>query len=225
MILARLFSDLGSAAWLMGGAAGAAARGRAGPGFAPALLAFVWIPLPLIFVTAVMIGLIMGLPMADLARQVRAEQTVGVTMSVLVARELAPIIVAVFAAGWISAGLAVRLAERGQAVLAPSVLAVLLAAPMHLVATLMGIWLTIGVLMQDGPIIPWHVYFEITMGPSIYRGMGEGVIKAILFTQVAAFVAAAVGSRQAGPVARVGAAFAAGLIAVLGAVALWTWLR
>ncbi len=225
--LTRALGDFGSAAWLLAGAARDAVVRPDGERLAQALAVYLWRPLPVVVVLGALVGLIFGLPMSDLVKMVRAEQVVGSTVSVIVVREIVPLLIGVMAAGLVSVDLASRLAsdEPGHRALAPALAAVLLAAPIHTVAATMANWLTVGLIMQDGPLIPWPVYYDLTIGPQTYRATWTGVVKTALFTLVALGAGAAAGSRDYdSEVERMRAAFIAGLVGVLSAVALWTWL-
>lgn len=214
----RFFADLGSAAFLM------SRRDWSREGLAQALATYLWRPLPALIVLGVLTGLMVGLGMAELARHFRAEQVVGARVSVLVARDIVPLLAGVLAAGRVSAVLAARLDEDAGAT-GPALAAAALSAPLHAAVGVVAVWLTVGAVMQQGGLIPWPIYFDLTLTKDTHEAVFKGIVRTLTMVVAAVAAGAAAGGRgELGVPARMTRAFTAGLIAVAAVSVLWIWL-
>lgn len=241
---------LGVATWLFGQAARGAAADLAWPDdlgarrYADALSAYLWRPLPVLALLALLLGYIVGVSTVQVLARYRAELTVEPAVAKAVAREALPLLIGVFAAGRVSVELAARLGAMRMAreldglelmgwdparyVLTPALAAVATAAPLHLVATGMCAWLGAGFALQSDATTVWSQYARLTLTPEVGVAMLAGIGKTLVVSLAAAAVGVTVGSREeAGPAALAAAATAAftyGLLAVFLTIALWTAL-
>lgn len=214
----RFFADLGSAAFLM------SRRDWSREQLAGALATYLWRPLPALVVLGVLTGLMVGLGMAELAAHLRAEQVVGARVSVIVARDIVPLLAGVLAAGRVSAVLAGQMDEDSRAT-GPALTAAVLSAPLHAVTGVVAVWLTVGAVMQQDGLIPWPHYFELTLTTDTHEAVFKGILRTLTVVVAAVAAGAAAGGRADLPVpARMTRGFTAGLIAVAAVSVLWIWL-
>lgn len=248
--ISRAFREVGTAVWLLGRAAYGGmldlierddlARSR----LAAAMETFVWRPLPTLAALAALVGVIVGASSANALRIYHAELAVGGVIAIAMVREILPVLIGIFAAGRVAVELAARLGvmrlgreiealeamglEPGRYVLAPALIAILLAAPVHMVVAVTAAFITTGLMLQQDALVPWPNYLELTLVSATFRAMLTGMCKTLLFFVIAGAVGAATGSRhERGPRAvglQATSAFTAGLLGVLAAAALWAVL-
>ena len=248
--LLRGVGEAGSAAWLVV----RGARGLfldaidedvlAGKRMAAAFTVFIWRPLPTLAALAGLAGLIVGLSTAQLLRRFHAELAVEPGVARAMARDVAPLLVGIFASGRVSVELAARLGgmrlgrelealealghDPARYVVAPSLAAVVAAAPIHMLTAAICMWLAAGWALQLGAVLPWAHFAQMTLTTASARAALTGMAKSLVFSVIALSVGAAVGSREVrGPAAIGGqatAAFTWGLLAIFAVAAFWTAL-
>ncbi|HZK99645.1 MAG TPA: ABC transporter permease [Caulobacteraceae bacterium] len=243
--------ELGAALWLLArGARGFAldvmegdelAQGR----LAAAFWVFVWRPLAVLVVLAGLAGLIAGLGASQVLRRYHAELAIEPALARTLARDVVPLLVGVFAAGRVSVELAARIGgmrlgrefealealgqDPARYVLSPALAAVIVAAPIHVVAAFVASWAAVGVVLRSGAVTPWPHYVGLTLNDATARVLLLGVGKALVFSIITAGVGAVIGSREMRGPAAIGAqstlAFTCGLLGVFAVAALWSALR
>ncbi len=211
---------------------------------ADALSRLVWRPLPTLMLLAALSGLIAGLGAAQVLGRYHAELLVLPALAQALARDVVPLVLGVFAAGRVSVELASRLGGMGlrreidaltalghdpaRYALSPALAAVVLAAPVHMLAATASAFAAAGLALSGDAVVPMGRYLELTRADDTARAALTGTAKALLFTLIAAAVGAAVGSREtrnASELAeRATVAFTVGLLAIFTAAALWTAL-
>ena len=110
-------------------------------------------------------------------------------------------------------------------VLTPSLVAVVAAAPIHLLVAGVCAWFASGSVLQFGAVTPWPQFMALTLGDATAKAALTGMAKAVVFSVVALGVGAAIGAREVRGPADVGgqatAAFTFGLLSVFAAGACW----
>jgi len=208
---------------------------------AEALATFIWRPLPTLAALATLVGLIVGVSMYQALRRFNAEFAIEPAVAQAMARDVIPLLVGVFASGRVSVGLAARLGgmqlgreilalevlghDPARYVLTPSLVAVVAAAPIHLLVAGVCAWFASGSVLQFGAVTPWPQFMALTLGDATAKAALTGMAKAVVFSVVALGVGAAIGAREVRGPADVGgqatAAFTFGLLSVFAAGACW----
>jgi ABC-type transporter Mla maintaining outer membrane lipid asymmetry permease subunit MlaE len=249
--LVSVVMEIGAAVWLLGrGARGLAqdwldedvlARRRT----AEAFVRFVWRPLPVLAMLSGLLGLIVGVSVAELLRRYPAEVVVEPPLARIMARDAAPLLVGVFASGRISVELAARLGamklereiealealghDPARYVVAPSLAAVVAAAPVQVLAAYACMWAAAGWILQFAGVSPWGHYDQQTLTASSAHALLLGMAKALSYSLIALAVGVTIGSREGRGPAAIGrqstAAFTFGLLAIFAAAAFLTRLR
>ncbi len=211
---------------------------------ATALRVYVWQPLPMLAALAALIGLIVGALTSQALRRFHAEFAIEPAVARAVARDVVPLVVGVFASGRVSVELAARLGgmrlgreldaleilghDPARYVLAPALVAVMAAAPLHMLVASACAWGAAGAALQLGAVTPWGRLIDLTLDNETARAALTGVVKSLLFSVLALGVGASVGSRDVRGPAAIGGqattAFTWGLLAVFAADAVWTAL-
>jgi len=211
---------------------------------AEAFVRFAWRPLPVLAILSALLGLIIGVSVAQLLRRYPAEIVVEPPLARIMARDAAPLLVGVFASGRISVELAARLGamnldreiealetlghDPARYVVAPSLAAVMAAAPVHVLAAYACMWAAAGWILQLDGVSPWGHYDQLTLTASSANALLLGMAKALSYSLLALAVGVTIGSREGRGPAAIGrqstAAFTFGLLAIFSAAALWTRL-
>ena len=239
--------DFGAAVWLLvRGARGLAqdwldedvlARRRT----ADAFVRFVWRPLPVLAMLSGLLGLIVGVSVAQLLRRYPAELVVEPALARIMARDAAPLLVGMFASGRVSVELAARLGamkldreiealghDPARYVVAPSLAAVTAAAPIQVLAAYACMWTATGWILQLGGVSPWGHYDQQTLTASSAHALLLGMAKALSYSLIALAVGVTCGAGEGRGPAAIGrqstAAFTFGLLGIFAAAALWTRL-
>jgi ABC-type transporter Mla maintaining outer membrane lipid asymmetry permease subunit MlaE len=249
--LLSVVKDIGAAVWLLvRGARGLVQDwldedGLARRRTAEAFIRFVWRPLPVLAMLSGLLGLIVGVSVAQLLRRYPAELVVEPALARIMARDAAPLLVGVFASGRISVELAARIGamkldreiealealghDPARYVVAPSLAAVTAAAPIQVLAAYACLWTAAGWTLQLGGVSPWGHYDQLTLTASSAYALLLGMAKALSYSLIALAVGVTIGSGEGRGPAAIGrqstAAFTFGLLAIFAAAALLTRLK
>jgi ABC-type transporter Mla maintaining outer membrane lipid asymmetry permease subunit MlaE len=246
----RAVRELGTAAWLLGRAGQGLvldvveddqlARVR----LAQTMTAYVWRPLPILGLLGALTGLIAGVTGARILQVYHADRTIVPALVSTLAIQVCPLLVGIFAAGRVSVDLAARLGgmqlggelealetmgrDPARYVLAPTLAAVIIAAPIQGLIVFGGAWAVVGLMLQPGAVVPWGSYVALTISDGTARALVACIIKSAAFLLVATGVGAAAGSLEIRSPAALGSratvAFTAGLLGVFILAAAWAAL-
>lgn len=211
---------------------------------ADALPVHVWRPLRTLLPLAMLAGMIAGIGAARLLTLYNAQLPVLGALAQLLARDIVPLLVGLFACGSVSVALAARLGAMGLSreidalealgrdpaahALGPALGAVLLSAPIHGglggIAAVFGCGLPLGLIANVG----WPLWTGFAFSHDAAQAMLTGIGKIVLYALIAFAVGSAVGAKPARSPADIGrraiTAFTAGLLGIFTAAALWTAL-
>lgn len=246
----RALGGLGAGGWLIVQAArGMARRLVAGDmlvhrQLAAALSLHLWRPLRTLLPLAALTGIIAGIGAARLLALYNAQIPVLTTLAQILLRDIMPLIVGLFAAGSIAVALSARLGAMSlnreidalealgrdpvDHTLGPSLVAVLLAVPVHMALAGLAALLACSLPLHLTANIPGRQWMDIGLSPVAARAMLSGMGKLLLYTLIAFGVGGAVGAKPVRSPTDIGrratTAFTAGLLGIFSAAALWTAL-
>lgn len=246
----KLIAAIGAGLWLtLRAASGMARRILAGDTLAQRQLAqalpvHVWRPLRTLLPLAALAGAIAGTGAARLLALYNAQIPVLTALAAVLLRDIAPLLVGLFACGSVSVALAARLGAMAlnreidalealgrdpvAHALGPSLAAVLLSIPIHM--ALAGIAAVIGCGVPLGLIanITWPLWVGYALSHDAAQALLTGMGKLLLYALIAFAVGSAVGAKPVRSPTDIGrraiTAFTAGLLGIFAAAAIWTGL-
>jgi len=246
----RVLAGIGSGAWLVARAArGMARRWLEGDRLAErqlgaALPLYVWRPLCTLLPLAGLAGLIAGIGGARFLGLYNAPIPVQTMLSETLLRDVTPLLVGLFASGSVSVELSSRLGAMSlnreidalealgrdpvDHALGPSLVAVLLSAPIHMVLAGLAALVAAGVPLRLSALIRWQEWAGFAFSHDAAGAMLTGMGKVLLYALIAFGVGSAVGAKPVRSPADIGrratTAFTAGLLGIFVAAAAWTAL-
>lgn len=247
---AHALSGLGSGIWLIVRAArGMGRRAVAGDALgerqlAAALPLYIWRPMRTLLPLAGLAGLIAGIGAARLLAIYNAPIPVQSTLATTLLRDVVPLVVGLFASGSVSVELSSRLGAMSlnreidalealghdpvDHALGPSLIAVLLSVPLHMMMAGIAALIACGLPLRLTANIAWREWASFAFSDDAASGMLAGIAKVLLYALIAFGVGSAIGARPVRSPADIGrratTAFIAGLLGIFGAAALWTAL-
>ncbi len=239
-------AGLGTATWLVWRAAAGLgadlvrADGFAARRFASALVDYLWRPSPVVAALGLLVGLITGVLSATALKVYHADFLVLPVAAKIMAGQIAPLLVGIFAAGRVSVALAARLGamrlsgeidalelrgfEPSRFVVAPILATTLVAAPVLAVAAALSEMVGAGFVLQYEGVITWSRYFELVITPDTADQTLRAIFKGGVFFLLSVAAGATAGSVALdGPRAlerRTTAAFTGGLLSIFATAAL-----
>jgi ABC-type transporter Mla maintaining outer membrane lipid asymmetry permease subunit MlaE len=248
--LTRALGGLGVALWLIvRSARGIVLRMVAGDRLAQrqiatALPLYIWRPLRTLLPLAGLAGFIAGTGAARLLGLYNAQIPVQDALADTLLRDVVPLVVGLFASGSISVELSSRLGAMSlnreidalealghdpvDHALGPSMVAVLLSAPLHMMLAGIAALIACGIPLHVTANIGWHEWSAFAFSHDAARAMLTGMAKVLIYALIAFGVGSAIGARPTRSPADIGrratTAFTAGLLGIFTAAALWTAL-
>lgn len=245
-----LVRAIGDGAWLTARAGRALATDAVEPDplvarrVADALAEQMWHPLPLVAALGALAGVIAGIAAARLLALYHAELAVEPALAQALLRQVAPLVVGVFAAGRIAVGVANRLGGMAldreidalealghdpvRFALAPQLGGVLAAVPVLTIAAGGAALAAAGLAIESTHATPFATFAHLVMTQASARALLGGMARVASFALVAFAVGATVGARGVSGAAELAAAgrsaFTSALLAVFALAALWTAL-
>lgn len=246
----RLLTGLGAGAWLVVRALrGMTRRIVAGDLLAErqlgaALPLYIWGPLTTLLPLAALAGVIAGIGASRLLGVYNAEIPVLTMLTETLLRDVVPLLVGLFASGSVSVELSSRLGAMSlnreidalealgrdpvDHALGPSVIAVLLSTPVHMLLAGLSALAACGLPLRMSANIAWRAWAGFALSHAAASAMLTGMAKVLLYTLIAFAVGSAIGAKPVRSPADIGrratTAFTAGLLGIFTAAALWTAL-
>lgn len=246
----KAIGGLGAGVWLTARAArGIGRRIAIGDALAErqmanALPLHVWRPLRTLLPLAALAGLIAGIGAARLLGLYNAQIPVQTMLAETLLRDVTPLLVGLFASGSISVELSSRLGAMAlnreidalealgrdavDHALGPSLVAVLISAPIHMLLAGIVALVAAAVPLRLSANIAWLQWAGFAFSKGAAGAMLIGMGKVLLYALIAFAVGSAVGAKPVRSPADIGrratTAFTAGLLGIFTAAALWTAL-
>lgn len=247
---AKLLAAIGAAVWLtVRAGVGMGRRIVAGDALARRQMAaglslHIWRPLHTLLPLAALAGAIAGIGAGRLLTIYNAQIPVLGALAETLLRDIVPLLVGLFACGSVSVALSSRLGAMAlnreiealetlgrdpvAYALGPTLAAVLLSAPIHMllagIAAVIGCGAPLTLIANVG----WPLWSGFAFSHDAARAMLVGMAKLLLYALIAFGVGSAVGAKPLRSPADIGrratTAFTAGLLGIFSAAALWTAL-
>lgn len=237
---------VGRASWLAARAVGGVARDALEPDrlasdrLARAFDRLGWRPIPTLALLGLMIGVAFGTASARVLHGFYAERLVEPLVSHLLARDVVPLLVGVFAAGRVAVETAVRFGamrlsseldalraighDPVRYVVAPALAAVVVATPLQLATVFACAWLGFAAVLDLSVITAFPIAVRTTLDEATFRALLLGLVKALVYNVGALVVGAVAGLGESRGIAAVGReathAFTGGLLLVIAVAVL-----
>ncbi|MEJ7934371.1 ABC transporter permease [Sphingobium sp. AN558] len=205
---------------------------------------YIWGPLYTLLPLAALAGVIAGIGAGRLLAVYNAEIPILTMLAGTLVRDVVPLLVGLFASGSISVELSSRLGAMSlnreidalealgrdpvEHALGPSVVAVMLSTPIHMLLAGLVALTACGLPLRLSANIAWRAWMGFAFSHAAASAMLTGMAKVLLYTLIAFAVGSAIGAkpvRSPGDIGRrATTAFTAGLLGIFTAAALWTAL-